>query len=224
MPSRFAADQIGSLLRPRYLLDTQQEILPFASLHNAYKPDADSSRISKLHEAEQQAIAEVINSQVDRGITPITDGEFARASFVSGFFEKLEGIEIQYTTWDVFKTEFPIVRPYLRRDIPGRDLPIATGKVRWKGSAYIEQWLYVRSLLDESLWKDVKVTIPSPCWTHLQVKQGKAWKEGVYAGESADEEYLKDCGEAVRQEIMALYGAGWQVFAQNPLSPYGKDD
>lgn len=173
-PHRFGADQIGSLLRPQYLLDLQSAVVPFASLHNTYNKDADPAVVSKLHVVEKEAIAEIIKGQVDRGITPITDGEFARASFVSGFFEKLEGIEIQYTTWETFKNEFSIVRPYLRRNVPGRDLPIATGKVRWKRSAYMDEWLYVRSLLDESRWKDVKVTIPSPCWTHLQVKQGNA--------------------------------------------------
>lgn len=131
-------------------------------MHNAYTQDADASNIAQVHELEKKAIKDIVAAQVERGITPITSGEFGRASFVSGFFETLEGISIQFTTWEHFKSDFPIIRPYLRRDVPGRDLPIATGKIRWEQSAYMDEWAYVRSLLPESRWKDVKVTIPSP--------------------------------------------------------------
>jgi methionine synthase II (cobalamin-independent) len=99
----------------------------------------------------------------------------------------------------------PIVRPYRKFNIPGRDTPIATGKVRWTKSAYMDDWLYLRSLLPEEQWKNVKFTIPAPSWTHTQVKDGHAYEKGVYA---SDEEYLQDVGEAVRQEVLALYGAG----------------
>ena len=212
-PPRFRADQIGSLLRPQYLLDAQNAILPFAAMHNNYNPDADSSTIAAVHAAEKRAITDVVREQVDRGITPISSGEFARASFVSGFFEKLNGVEIRFTTFaENFRTGFPIIRPYARRGIEGRHLPIAVGKVRWRESAYLGEWKVVRDLLPRERWGEVKVTIPSPAWTAVQVRDGednKAWVEGVYEGKGAEEEYLKDCGEAVRREILALYEEGW---------------
>jgi methionine synthase II (cobalamin-independent) len=95
--------------------------------------------------------------------------------------------------------------PYIRRNVPGRLQPIATGKVRWKNSAYMSEWLYVKSLLPEDQWKNVKITIPSPSWSHTQLKDNRAFTKEAYTD---DFEYLRDIGEAVRQEILALYQAG----------------
>ena len=47
--------------------------------------------------------------------------------------------------------------------------------------------------------------VPCPNWAHSQLKEGTAYAKGVYTN---DDEYLDDCGEAVRQEILALYNAG----------------
>ena len=133
-------------------------------MHNKFNEDANAEAILKVHDAEKQAVKDVVAEQVKRDITPISSGEFERSSFVSGFFEHLEGIEIQFVEWKDSRTGFPIVRPYLRRQISGRDQPIAWGKVRWKESTYMNEWLAVRNLLPEERWKDVKMTIPAPNW------------------------------------------------------------
>ena len=205
MAPTFRADHIGSLLRPQYLMDALAAVSDYGRMHSKFSPNADPTLINKAHEAERRAIEEVVNEQLKRDITPITSGEFERSSFVSGFFENLEGIEIRFLEWDSFRSDFPIVRPYLRREIPGRDVPVAVGKVRWKESAYMKEWLYVRSLLPEEKWKDVKITIPAPNWSHTQLKDGCAFTGEAYEDE---EEYLRDVGEAVRMEVLALYDAG----------------
>lgn len=205
MAPRFRADHIGSLIRPQYLLDAQLQVSDFGRMHTQYNESASHELIDKAHDAERQAIKDVVAEQVNRGITPITSGEFERSSFVSGFFENLEGIEIRLVERKDFRTDFPITRPYLRRNIPGRDQPIATGKVRWKQSTYMKEWLHLRSLLPEERWKDVKITIPAPNWSRTQLKDGCAYTFEAYTNE---QEYLKDVGEAVRQEILALYDAG----------------
>ena len=97
------------------------------------------------------------------------------------------------------------MRPYVRLGLPGRDQPVAVGKVRWKRSAYISEFEYLKKLLPEHLWKEVKITIPSPSWSHTQLKDGESYTKDAYTD---DEEYLRDVGEAVRQEILALYEAG----------------
>lgn len=203
-PLLFRADHIGSLIRPQYLLDDQAAVSQFGAMHSQYD-NSKPELVQKAHESEKRAIKDVVAEQVKRGVTPITSGEFERSSFVSGFFENLEGIEIRFIEWENFPTEFPIVRPYLTRNIPGRDQPIATGKVRFKKSAYMEEWMNLRSLLPQEKWKDVKITIPAPNWSHTQLKDGCAYTKDAYTNE---EEYLKDVGEAVRQEVLALYDAG----------------
>ena len=69
----------------------------------------------------------------------------------------------------------------------------------------MDEWKYVRSLLPEDQWKEAKITIPSPSWSHTQLKDGQSFTKEAYTN---DEDYLNDVGEAVRQEILALYNEG----------------
>ena len=205
-PTDFRADHIGSLLRPQYLLDAHAEA---ASVANAMhrKPNVDENAASeperKARELEEKAIREVVNEQIKRDIKPITSGEFERPSFSAGFFEALEGIEIQFVEWPHFRTGHPIQRPYQRLSIPGRQQPVAVSKVKWMRSAFMDDWMYVRSLVPKDRWKDIKVTIITPSWSQTQLKA--PYTAEAYTDESA---YIKDIAEAMRQEILALYDAG----------------
>lgn len=191
MAPPFRANHIGSLIRQQYLLDAQLQSPDFGHMHTQNNESARSELINMAHDAERQTIKDVDNEQVNRGITPITSGEFERSSFVTGFFENFEGIEIRLVDWKDFRTDYPITRPYLRRNTRGRDQPIATGRVRLKQSIYMNEWLYLRSLLPEERWKDVKITIPAPNWSHTQLKNSCAYTSDAY---TSDEEYLKDVG------------------------------
>lgn len=104
-PTLFRADQIGSLLRPQYLLDANLAIAPWGQMHTKFNEDAAPELIEAVHEAERRAVKDVVAQQVEKGVSPITSGEFERASFVSGFFEKLDGMEVQFRTWEDFRTE-----------------------------------------------------------------------------------------------------------------------
>jgi methionine synthase II (cobalamin-independent) len=203
-PPLFRADHIGSLMRPQYLLDAQAAVGQILAMHKDTS-NASQDLVKKAQDAEKEAMKEAVEQQLKRGITPITSGEFERPSFVSGFYENLDGIEIKFMYREDFRTAHPIMLPYIRRNVPGRHQPIATGKVRWKQSAYMNEWLYVKSLLPEDQWKNVKITIPSPSWSHTQLKDGRAFAQEAYTDEF---EYLRDIGEAVRQEVLALYQAG----------------
>lgn len=191
-------------MRPQYLLDAQAAVGSVRVMHKDTST-ASQDLVKVAQDAEKEAIKQAVEQQLSRGITPITSGEFERPSFVSGLFENLDGIEIKFMYREDFRTAHPIMRPYIRRNAPGRHQPIATGKVRWKESAYMNEWLYVRSLLPESQWKNVKITIPSPSWSQTQLKDGRAWTPEAYTDEY---EYLRDVGTAVRQEVLALYQAG----------------
>ena len=203
-PPLFRADHIGSLMRPQYLLDAQAAVGTTLVMHNDTSTQPPEL-VQKVKDAEEQAIREVVAQQLKRGITPITSGEFERPSFVSGFYESLEGMEIRFMYIDDFRTEHPIMIPYKHLGVPGRHQPIAPGKARWKQSAYMGEWLRVKRLLPEDQWKNVKITIPSPSWSQTQLKDGRAWTPEAYTDEM---EYLRDVGEAVRSEILALYEAG----------------
>jgi methionine synthase II (cobalamin-independent) len=77
----FRADHVGSLLRPRPLLDARAQ-------HAAGEIDADA-----LREVEDRSIAEVVGLQRDAGLQTATDGEFRRTSWHMDFIYQLEGID-----------------------------------------------------------------------------------------------------------------------------------
>jgi methionine synthase II (cobalamin-independent) len=76
----FRADHVGSLLRPRQLLDARAR---FA----AGEIDAD-----ELRGVEDEAIADVVRMQRDVGLRTATDGEFRRASWHMDFIYAIDGI------------------------------------------------------------------------------------------------------------------------------------
>ncbi|HZQ80592.1 MAG TPA: 5-methyltetrahydropteroyltriglutamate--homocysteine S-methyltransferase [Gaiellaceae bacterium] len=76
----FRADHVGSLLRPRRLLEARER---FAG--GALDP-------AGLRSIEDEAIAEAVRKQEDTGLRTATDGEFRRASWHMDFIYRLDGI------------------------------------------------------------------------------------------------------------------------------------
>jgi 5-methyltetrahydropteroyltriglutamate--homocysteine methyltransferase len=69
----FRADHIGSLLRPEPLLEARR------------RHDAGTITADELRAVEEEAIAAAVKGQQDVGIDIITDGEFRRRDFRTGF-------------------------------------------------------------------------------------------------------------------------------------------
>src|ERR1700761_380122 len=76
----FRADHVGSLLRPKSLLQA--------------RADFSAGKISTedLHAQEDAAIRDVIQLQHDCGLQTVTDGEFRRKSWHMDFIMSLDGI------------------------------------------------------------------------------------------------------------------------------------
>ena len=76
----FRADHVGSLLRPRRLLQARD--------------DHAAGRISdeELRAVEDDAIRDVVAMQRDVGLQSVTDGEFRRASWHMDFIYRLGGV------------------------------------------------------------------------------------------------------------------------------------
>src|SRR4051794_26581554 len=77
----FRADHVGSLLRPKELLQARAD-------HAAGKLDE-----AELRALEDSAIAQVVADQESVGLRSATDGEFRRASWHMDFIYQLGGIE-----------------------------------------------------------------------------------------------------------------------------------
>jgi 5-methyltetrahydropteroyltriglutamate--homocysteine methyltransferase len=76
----FRADHVGSLLRPKRLLQARDD-------HDAGKIDA-----AALRAIEDESIREVVRMQKEAGLQSATDGEFRRASWHMDFIYQLDGI------------------------------------------------------------------------------------------------------------------------------------
>lgn len=68
----FRAEQVGSLLRPEYLLRS--------------RGDRDAGKIDKkqLTRIEDEAVRDIVNTQVKLGFRSISDGEYRRSSACFG--------------------------------------------------------------------------------------------------------------------------------------------
>ncbi len=80
MSTPYRADQVGSLLRPKPLIDAR---LAF---------EAGQTTPDDLHRLEDAAIRDVLALQRDTGIHILSDGEFRRTTWGNGFVDKLTGL------------------------------------------------------------------------------------------------------------------------------------
>ena len=201
MAPPFRADHIGSLLRPQSLLDARSSLSSPSQMYSLEVPQS-------VKDAEAKAIQEVVQSQLDRGVRPITDGEYARHIYYGGFFEKLAGFEAKpnLPIPDAFRTDFPTTTGLAKMGAKTRAAVICTGKIEYKKSPYLEEWLLLRDSLPEAHRREAKFTIPSPNYQHIQLKPGTAWTPG--SGYSSAREYFHDLARCYAAEIRTLYDAG----------------
>lgn len=212
MPPPFRAEQIGSLLRPRSLIEAR----------NITSTSSSLTTRSEYLSAQDSAIAAVVTQQLNRSVRPITSGEYERYIFYSDFFDRLSGFELRPSIpLEDFKPYFPTVRVLRSRGATHRDGIVCSGPVRHVQSPLLAEWLYLRSLLPEALWAECKVTLPSPTYYHMQLKEGMAWN-GVY---ESDEAFFADVAAAYRREFEVLYQAGVRnVQVDDPNMSFFCDD
>jgi methionine synthase II (cobalamin-independent) len=227
MAPPFRMDQVGSLLRPKALIEARKNTEFVTELHRlgpqdssdnaapakglsdkqSTLPSSNSSEdaLANLKKEQDAAIRDVVAEQLQRHILPITTGEYERAIFFGNFFESLSGFELRYTPLEAFKKGFPTNRPLIEWGVPGRaaGFPTASKVSPGPKSAYLDDWLFLRSLLPKEKWSDAKITLPPPGWWHIQLRE--PFDRKLY---STDEALLADLAAALRHEIMTLYDAG----------------
>lgn len=149
-PPSYHMDQIGSLLRPQSLLQARAEL---SSPSNLYS-DSTSDEIKV---AERQAIKDVIAQQLSLGLRPIVSGEFCRHIFYSGFFETLEGMQVEedLPIPEAFRSEFPTTEGLRAMGQTTRAAVLCRGPIGWRRSAYGEEWGIMKTAV-ESAGGDVR--------------------------------------------------------------------
>lgn len=177
----FRADQVGSLLRPKQLLDARQRF-----------QDGEFSA-EELRQAEDEAIAEVVKQQESVGLRSITDGEFRRTYFHIDFLEKLDGV----TTSGGIEVKFHSKQGEVNFAPPRLTV---TGKLRHVQDIQVADFEFLR----EQVSQTPKVTIPSPTMVHFR---GGRQAIDIEAYPDMDE-FFDDLAQVYRDEIDSLYQAG----------------
>jgi methionine synthase II (cobalamin-independent) len=147
----FRADHVGSLLRPRHLLQARDD-------HAAGKLDATA-----LRAIEDDAIREIVAMQEDVGLRSATDGEFRRASWHMDFIYQLDGITKEAgeiaVTFHNERGEVEFTPAALHVD----------GKLGVSTTIFGDAFTFLRDTVATAV---PKLTIPSPSMVHY--RGGKA--------------------------------------------------
>ena len=175
----FRADHVGSLLRPRHLLQARED-------HAAGRIDA-----AELRAIEDDAIREAVKMQEDVGLQSATDGEFRRASWHMDFIYQLDGItkeagEISVTFYNE-DGEIEFTPAALHVD----------GKLGVSKAIFGEDFRFLQQTVTRNL---PKLTIPSPSMVHY--RGGKASIDpSVYPDLDA---FWADLTAAYREQVRRL--------------------
>ena len=182
----FRADHVGSLLRPKSLLQLRE---------NWRGGKADYNEL-KAH--EDLCIAEVVKIQEELGLNAVTDGEFRRESFHVDFIGKIKNVT---SSWD-----FDAAVKLGEEDKAGENkqmpyIPYINGKMGLpEGGIEVNNYKYTSTKTN----LPVKVTIPSPTMTHFRGGREAIDKEAY--PEMAN--FFSDLSLIYRQELAGLAVAG----------------
>jgi 5-methyltetrahydropteroyltriglutamate--homocysteine methyltransferase len=175
----FRADHVGSLLRPRYLLEARAQSA------------AGAITAAQLRAAEDRAIGEAVRLQEDVGLQSITDGEYRRTYFHVDFLQQLQGVvvDIPVTVKRADGSE-ELAPPVMR----------VTDRVRHVRDIQRADFEFLRA----QTRRTPKVCIPSP--TMLHFRGGRA---GISAAHYPDlEAFYADVAQAYGDELRSLAAAG----------------
>ena len=187
----FRADQVGSLLRPRALIEAREKFLGPQTPDQHLGPHDNAD----LRAVEDQCVREVVALQEGLGLQAVTDGEFRRRSWW------LEMI----LTWEGFSAHRTGTMSFTWHTPEGKEMPFSrlwvSGPIRWKPSAIVRAF----SFLKANTRVVPKVTMPAPILMHMYGGGDAGIREGHYKDVEA---FWHDLTAAYRQELAALVAAG----------------
>jgi 5-methyltetrahydropteroyltriglutamate--homocysteine methyltransferase len=185
----FRADHVGSLLRPRALLQAREDL-------------ADG-RITaeELRGIEDAAIREVVRMQRETGLSSATDGEFRRESWHMDFIYQLGGIEkVQDET---IRVAFHNERKTYEWAPPSAHVVAPLGLTH---TIFGEAFSFLADTVQAGPGPTVlpKLTIPSPSMVHYRGGRS-AIDESVYPDLDG---FWADLTAVYAEQIRRLYGLG----------------
>ncbi len=175
----FRADHVGSLLRPRELVEARA-----ACKAGTLSADA-------LRAVEDRCIGTAIRKQEEIGLRAATDGEYRRAFWHYDFVSGLDGVEL-------YEPEQKIM---FKGNVP---LPLSlrvTGKIGWSKPVMVDHFRFVADHVKTAV---PKMTIPSPSVVHF-----RGGRQAIDPKTYPDMDgFFADLGEAYYKAVAAFGGAG----------------
>jgi 5-methyltetrahydropteroyltriglutamate--homocysteine methyltransferase len=175
----FRADHVGSLLRPRRLLQARDD-------HAAGRMSEE-----ELRAVEDDAIRDVVAMQRDVGLQSATDGEFRRASWHMDFIYRLGGVS---QAPEHLKVQFR--NPTGTIEFTSAALKI-DGKIRLEQTVFGQDFQALQAMVTSAT---PKLTIPSPNMVHYRGGQA-AIDRDVYPDL---EQFWSDLGDAYAEQVRRI--------------------
>jgi methionine synthase II (cobalamin-independent) len=179
----FRADHVGSLLRPRALLQARED-----AGRGAISPD-------DLRAVEDEAIRDAVRMQEEIGLRSVTDGEFRRASWHMDFIYEIAGVaKASQNLRSVFHNE-------------AGDIEFTPAAVRVTGKLGMDHTIFGSAfafLRDVATAATPKLTIPAPSLVHYRGGPA-AIDRSVYPDMDV---FWDDLGAAYADEISRLAAIG----------------
>jgi 5-methyltetrahydropteroyltriglutamate--homocysteine methyltransferase len=178
----FRADQVGSLLRPRALLDARAA------------REKNQIALDEFQRIEDQAVRDVVRMQEDIGFKAVTDGEFRRGSWHRDFLVSFENVKIVQPT---VKMRFHTEKGDIERTPPGLKV---VGKLARTQPIFVEHFKFLKSTARAV----PKLTIPSPSNMHF-----RGGRDAIDSKAYPDmDEFYADLARVFSEEVRDLGAAG----------------
>ena len=181
----FRANHVGSLLRPRELMEARE------------KRQNGEIEAAQLREVEDRCIRAAVKMQEDAGMHGITDGEFRRTLWHADFLSRFEGIKV------VEGLSPESARHFQNPDADVQRSPtqfVVTGKLGHPHGIETDNFKFLASVTQQT----PKQCIPSPSLVHFRT--GRA---GVDRAAYPDMDvFFADLARVYREEIAGLAVAG----------------
>lgn len=152
----FRAEHVGSLLRPRHLLEARAE-----AEGDQYRAAQGPLQFAHLKSLEDEAIREAVHLQEAVGLQVVTDGEFRRRSWFQDFLLSLSGTAITFFDSPV-SAALPFKDAESVSTLPGHIVEVRQKLTRERG-IFTDHFAFLKGVTTRT----PKISLPSPCMMHF---------------------------------------------------------
>lgn len=188
------AEPVGSLIRPPDIIERFDEIYTDrTTAGRRFVPPDKAAALGDLARVSDGYVAEFVRRQVDAGLDVVTDGEIHRSTFLSSFYDAVDGFAEAAERFQVFDDSGNLI-------YHGYADPEISGPIRKAASPAVGETAALRSLAPAVPFK---ITFPAPSYFYTDILQvtGKA----TYRDRQS---FVEDVVEIERQLVAEAIAAG----------------